>query len=261
MWYLCCQEGKAGGMEAERGRKQAGRGEKKNRRQRVRNRGREGKKIDFERDHKMMWHHSVPVKQNHLHPSSHRQNNGRIYHAFAIHGEDFSNGEDMKEELKLKFNSIAWKYYCWATHHKNILFKFPLLGWKTVCLGAMMKMSTSKVFFFFRTKTLSSSESEVGTDARQDGLSVVSVSVCMLCLRICMCGAHSFFLSVLHSLVKTCLFSPDSELHEILAVHRLVTGADCVRCRRHKQARVQPQRRAPLSTQRLHKESLVVLSC
>lgn len=29
MGYLCCQEGKAGGMEAERGRKQAGRGKKK----------------------------------------------------------------------------------------------------------------------------------------------------------------------------------------------------------------------------------------
>lgn len=44
-------------------------------------------------------------------------------------------------------------------------------------------MSTSKVFF--ETKTLSSSESEVGTDAQHDGPSVVSVTAYCVCASVC----------------------------------------------------------------------------
>lgn len=94
-WDTCAvrKEKLEGWKQREAGNKLAG--GKKNRRPRVRNGGREGKKIDFERHHKMMWHHSVPMRQNHLHPSSHPQNNGRIYHAFHIHREDFADREEM----------------------------------------------------------------------------------------------------------------------------------------------------------------------
>lgn len=75
------------------GRKSWRDGSREKQEKKVRNIGREGKKIDFERHHKMMWHRLVPVRQNHLHPSSLLQNNGRIYHTLPIHRKDFSNRE------------------------------------------------------------------------------------------------------------------------------------------------------------------------
>lgn len=95
-WYLCRQEGKkAGGMEAEGGRKQAGRNEKSE----------GGKKIDFERRHKMMWHQSAPTRQKSPPIPPHT----------------------------LRIMAGKWQ--------------IPLVMLKDVCLGAMMKTSTSKVFF------------------------------------------------------------------------------------------------------------------
>lgn len=69
---------------------------KKPRRRRVRNRGREGKKM-------RLWKTpqndvaSLSAREAKSPPSllSHPQNNGRIYHAFPMHREDFSNGEEM----------------------------------------------------------------------------------------------------------------------------------------------------------------------
>lgn len=70
------------------------------------NRGREGKKVDFERRHEMMWRHSVPVRQNPIHPSSHAQNNDRfislIPYRFLQQG-----GDDIKVVLKLKFRNSS----------------------------------------------------------------------------------------------------------------------------------------------------------
>lgn len=112
----------------------------------------------------------------------------------------------MKVELKLKFSSIAWKYYCWATPHKKYPVQIPFVMLKDCLSGSHDENVNFKSLFF---KALSPSESEVGTDAQQDGLSVVSVYVCILCLCICMCVLRCpFFLSVLNSFGEICLFSP-----------------------------------------------------
>lgn len=72
---------------------------------------------------------------------------------------------------------------------QNFPPQIPLVTLKDACLGGMMKMSASKDFFY--TKTVSSSEAEVGTDARKDRPSVVSVCFCILYLCICESGMHS----------------------------------------------------------------------
>ena len=60
----------------------------------------------------------------------------------------------MKAELKLEFrnSSIAWKNYCRATPNRKYPPQIPLVMLKDACLGAMMKTSTSEVFFFFMLK-------------------------------------------------------------------------------------------------------------
>lgn len=95
---------KAGGMEAER---EGGiKLEETKEKIESKNRGREGKKVDFERLHEMMWRHSVPVRQNPIHPSSHAQNNDRfislIPYRFLQQG-----GDDIKVVLKLKFRNSS----------------------------------------------------------------------------------------------------------------------------------------------------------
>lgn len=108
MWYLCCLEGQAGGMQAGRGRKKE------------RNRRREGKS-------KWRWALSVPVRQDdHLHPPLYTPT-GRIYHTVPVHRVAFSSSEEMIWKCKCSYSLKAVPRYN--------LQKYPARVLQDVCLS------------------------------------------------------------------------------------------------------------------------------
>lgn len=136
-------------------------------------------KSDFERLHKMMWHHWVPMRQNHLlHPSSLPQNNGRIYYAFYIHRKISPTSRRWHESgTQVKLSKRICRMKTGTIPQKNPV-QAPLVILKDVCLGAMMKTSTWKdfLFFFFKLKHCLHLNLKWEQMHKQDGLSVVSVS-------------------------------------------------------------------------------------
>lgn len=110
MWYLCCLEGQAGGMQAGRGRKKE------------RNRRREGKS-------KWRWALSVSVRQDdHLHPPLYTPlYNGRIYHTVPVHRVAFSSSEEMIWKCKCSYSLKAVPRYN--------LQKYPARVLQDVCLS------------------------------------------------------------------------------------------------------------------------------
>lgn len=103
-------------------------------------------------------------------PFTHPLYNGRIYHTVPVHRVAFSSSEEMIWKCKCSYSLKAVPRYNLQKYPARVLQDVCLSVWK---LWWKCRLEKSK---------MTSSKSEVGTDAQQDGTCAVSFSVCIFCL-------------------------------------------------------------------------------